>query len=484
MRFISTRGLAPAVTAPEAVLEGLAPDGGLYMPDKLPRLFENKSDGPDYASLAASVFSALLPGFSPNDCARTARDAYGAQFDDPAITPIRQAGDVFVLELFHGPTAAFKDLALQALPRLMALAREKLTPDKKIMVLTATSGDTGSAAMRGFCDLPGFRVLVYYPKDGVSAVQKGLMLTMPGSNLEAVAVLGDFDAAQAGVKAAFQAGGTPSNLQLSSANSINIGRLVPQVVYYAAACRALVARGAAKPGDLIDFFVPTGNFGDIFAGFLAREMGLPIGQLVCASNANRVLTDFLKTGVYDRRRPLQKTLSPSADILVSGNLERLLFVSSGGDAPLIKGLMDQLTQKGFYQVPENQMQKIREIISADSATDEQTLLVIRDVWETRQTLLDPHTALAWHALRQLQNAPRRPRVVLATASPFKFPQAMCEALGVRNPPEAHAMEALAEKTGLLPPEPLRGLTQKPVLRDETIWPEDLVSDALGRAMAW
>lgn len=484
MRFISTRGGAPAVTAPEAVLEGLAPDGGLYMPDTLPRLFKNTGDGSDYASLAASVFYGLLPGFSKEECTMTAQDAYGAQFDDPAITPVRQAGDVFVLELFHGPTAAFKDLALQALPRFMALAREKLTPDKKIMVLTATSGDTGSAAMRGFCDLPGFRVLVYYPKDGVSAVQKRLMQTMPGSNLEAVAVLGDFDAAQAGVKSAFLSGGTPPNLLLSSANSINIGRLVPQVVYYAAACRALVARGAAKPGDLIDFLVPTGNFGDIFAGCLAREMGLPIGKLVCASNANRVLTDFLKTGMYDRRRPLQKTLSPSADILVSGNLERLLYVNSGGDAPLIKRLMDQLSQKGFYQVPDSQMQKIRKVISADSATDEQTLLVIRDVWKTHQTLLDPHTALAWHALRQLKNTPRRPRVVLATASPFKFPHAMCEALGVRNPPDGRAMEALSERTGLTPPEPLRGLTQKPVLRDETIRPEDLVSDALGRARAW
>ena len=486
MRFISTRGMSPAVSAPEALLNGIASDGGLYLPDSLPDLGHLAGSEMDYPGLAAEVFRALLPGFSAEALDGAARAAYTGTFDAPEATPLIKAGPVHVLELFHGPTAAFKDLALQALPRLLSLAREDLAPGAEVLVLTATSGDTGSAAMRGFQGLPGFRVLVYYPENGVSPVQRMQMVSMPGDNLRAVGIRGDFDTAQAGVKAVFALGGEglPAGLRLSSANSINVGRLVPQVVYYAHACRELLRRGEAKPGEAIDFVVPTGNFGDIFAGYLAKRMGLPVGKLVCASNANRVLADFLQTGVYDRRRPLNPTLSPSMDILVSSNLERLLYLSSGGDAALVRGLMDSLRERGWYQADGGIMAAVRESFTGAWADDARTLDAIRETWETHRYLLDPHTAAAWSALPALGEA-GRPRVVLSTASPFKFPEAVFKALGMPLPGESADLPArLAEALGLPLPEPLRGLKGRPVLHRDVVGKDEIVRDALRRAASW
>ena len=488
MRFISTRGKSPAVQAPEAVLAGIAPDGGLYSPAQLPAL-DWQALPADYPALAGEVFARLLPGFPPETLANIARAAYGGLFDSPEAAPAVPVGDAFVLELFHGPTAAFKDLALCVLPRLMAFARDRLEPGRRILILTATSGDTGSAAMAGFRDLPGTRVAVFYPEAGISPVQRAQMRRMPGNNLAAYAIRGDFDAAQAGVKAAFaQAGeaGLPERLLLSSANSINIGRLVPQVVYYISAYKALLRRGALRAGESLHVIVPSGNFGDILAAFLAKRMGLPLGKLVCASNHNRVLTDFLATGRYDRRRPLRLSCSPSMDILVSSNVERLVHLISGGDSALTARLMQELNEAGCYQLPPNILRRIQADFLAVSASEEDTLAAVRQAWEAQRYLLDPHAAVAWHAYLQLKRRLPPGRVlVAATASPFKFPGTVLGALGEAGAPEGlSAMRMLSVKTGLPLPRALAWLTGSGDLRDQLIDPAGIPAAAFQEALTW
>ncbi len=485
MRFISTRGRSRPVSAPEAVLSGLAPDGGLYLPDALPAL-NWQSLPEDYPSLSEAVFCLLLPGYAQEALRGAAREAYTGCFDSPEVTPLRPAGEAHVLELFHGPTAAFKDLALSALPRLMVLARDALKPGQRILILTATSGDTGSAAMAGFRDLPGTRAAVFYPAEGVSPVQRAQMRRMPGENLRAFGIRGDFDAAQAGVKAAFaraDEAGLPGGVLLSSANSINIGRLVPQVVYYISAYKTLLGRGALKAGEPLHVVVPSGNFGDILAAYLAKRMGLPLGKLVCASNQNRVLTDFLASGRYDRRRPLRLSLSPSMDILVSSNVERLLYLASGGDSALTARLMQELKEEGCYQLPPAILRRIREDFLAVSVSEEDTRAAIRAAWERQGLALDPHAAVAWHAWERL-----RPRLasgkalILATASPFKFPQTVLEALGEAHAaPGLCAMRALAEKTGVPLPASLSWLEGAKDLRDQVIDPADILPTAFREA---
>ncbi len=485
MRFESTRGESPKVSAPEALLAGAAPDGGLYLQDALPRLGHLMDAGLDYAGLAAAVFTALLPGFPEEELHQAAKAAYPGAFDTKEVAPLTPLGEDFLLELYHGPTAAFKDLALQALPRLMSLARDRLAPGARVLVLAATSGDTGSAAMRGFRNLPGFRVLAYYPGQGISAVQERQMTAMEGDNLEAVAVSGDFDDAQAGVKAAFSRarGALPPGLLLTSANSINIGRLVPQIVYYIHALRALRRRGALPPGARADFVVPTGNFGDILAGYLAKAMGLPVGQLVCASNRNRVLTDFLETGVYDRRRPLLPSLSPSMDILVSGNLERLLYLASGRDAARVRGWMEDLNTRGTYQVTPEVLADIRRDFTGGSADDAQTRAAIDRAFGEHRVLLDPHAAAGFAVMRRAARQAGRPRVLLATASPFKFPRAVMTALGRPDPGDGAWPEALAEAAGLSVPPSLAGLKDRPRLHQGRVNREAVQDDALSRALA-
>ena len=467
-------------------MNGAAGDGGLYMPDTLPDLSHLMTGEYDYAGLAGKVFAALLPGFSDAELDKVARAAYGAQFDAPDIAPLVRVGDCHVLELSHGPTAAFKDLALQALPRLMALAREKLGSQDKYLVLTATSGDTGSAAMRGFMDVPGFRVLVYYPQGGVSAVQLAQMTRMEGHNVRAAGIRGNFDEAQAGVKEAFamDKARLPHNLRLSSANSINIGRLVPQIVYYIAALRALYQSGALRPGQKADFIVPSGNFGDILAGYLAGRMGLPVGRLVCASNENSVLADFLTTGVYDRRRPLRKTISPSMDILVSSNLERLLYEASGRDAKWVSSLMRQLKEDGHYRVDGETLRRIQEQFMGVSADGERAMSAIRDVWQRHRYLMDPHTATAWAAQDALAGRDH-PRVILSTASPFKFPGAVLQALGSEEATDEDSLpEELSAVTGLDIPRSLEGLMDQPLRHQDVIDKGDILDDVLREAASW
>ena len=310
MRLLSTRGLSAPVDAPEAVLRGIAPDGGLYIPDEIPAIPPQELWGADFCSLAQRILCAYLPGYTEDEIRLCVQRAYYHTFDTDEITPLRAVGNQYVLELFHGPTAAFKDVALSILPQLMGAALKKKGVHEDVMILTATSGDTGSAALTGFCDVPGIRVLVFYPEQGISPIQRAQMTTMRGGNLHVCAIRGNFDDAQAGVKRIFAQ--MPADFcrahgfTLSSANSINIGRLAPQIVYYYDAYLKLVRAGRIQMGEPVDFSVPTGNFGDILAGYLARLSGLPVGRLICASNANNVLTEFLRTGRYDRNRPFYK----------------------------------------------------------------------------------------------------------------------------------------------------------------------------------
>jgi threonine synthase len=484
LRYHSTRGQSPAASPAEALLNGAASDGGLYMPDSFPDLSGLLTEDLNYQGLSARVFSALLPDFSRDELEGAARAAYGAQFNDGAIAPLKELGGCHILELSHGPTAAFKDLALQALPRFMALAREKLGRDEHYLVLAATSGDTGSAAMRGFRDISGFRVLVFYPHGGVSAVQLAQMTRMKGNNLRAVGIRGDFDRAQAGVKEVFsmEASGLPDNLRLSSANSINIGRLIPQIVYYISAIRRLQKTGALRPGQAADFIVPSGNFGDILAGYMAGRMGLPVGKLVCASNENSVLTDFLATGMYDRRRKLRKTLSPSMDILVSSNLERLLYEASGRDTERVSGLMEQLKTEGHYHIDGDMLNVIRGQFVGRASNDAEAMRAIRDVWQRYGYLMDPHTAAAWLAQDALAGRDN-PRVVLSTASPFKFPGAVLKALG-READMDCLPEDLARETGVEIPRSLHNLIDSPVLYPDVIDPEDMTQTVRREAGRW
>ena len=471
MLYQSTRGGAPAVSSARAVVDGLAPDGGLYVmaPDAIPQLDWRAMLALDYNSIAAKVLSALLPDFNEAEAKELVSAAYAGKFTDPRIAPLRAAGDNLFLELFHGPTSAFKDVALCLLPHLMKRSAEKCGNRDDILILTATSGDTGKAALEGFRDVPGIRILVFYPRDGVSAVQKAQMVTQTGKNVKVCAVEGNFDDAQSGVKAIFSA--MPQGL--SSANSINIGRLVPQVSYYFSAYFDAVRLGKIRAGQKLNFSVPTGNFGDILAGYLALRMGLPVGKLICASNANNVLTDFIRTGVYDRRRPFHKTVSPSMDILISSNLERLLYLMSG-DSALVASLMAQLKEGGHYQVPSDLLEKIQAQFCAYCCDDAGTKAAISRVWSQSAYLCDTHTAVGWQAAQEFGKA-EGPTVVLSTASPYKFPVAVLSAIGKACDGDEFAMmDTLEDETGVPMPENLRGLKERPVLHRDVVAPADML----------
>ena len=471
MKYISTRGASPAVSSAQAIVNGLAPDGGLYTfsPAELPKLDWQRLIALDYYHMAAEIISALLPDFTSEEMLDLVRRAYTGKFPSTEIAPTVAVGDTSVLELFRGPTSAFKDVALCLLPYLMKSSAEKCGDAEKITILTATSGDTGKAALEGFRDVPGIDIAVFYPRDGVSPVQKAQMVTQEGRNVHVCAVDGNFDDAQSGVKQIFE---SVRDRGLSSANSINIGRLVPQVVYYFSAYADLVKQGRLTPGAKLSFTVPTGNFGDILAGFIAGELGLPIGRLVCASNENNVLTDFLRTGTYDRRRSFYRTLSPSMDILISSNLERLLYLVSG-DCELVASLMQQLKTDGFYTVPAGLLEKIQSRFWAGCCGDEATEETIREVWERHSYLCDTHTAVAWNVAQQYEKAAESPdpMVVLSTASPYKFPAAVLSAIGAKcDGDEFDMMSALEKATGVPMPANLRSLRERPVLHTGCVKP--------------
>ncbi len=477
MDYISTRGQSPAVDSAQAVLSGLAPDGGLYMPRAIPAFDWQHCLTLSAQQMSAAILSALLPDI-PNMEALVKR-AYTGKFETEDLTPTVPVGDFQVLELFRGPTSAFKDVALSMLPQLLTAAKREKGIAQEIRILTATSGDTGKAALVGFQDVPGVSICVFYPFGGVSQVQRAQMVTQEGENVHVCAVEGNFDDAQTGVKNIFAAcQGKALPFLLSSANSINIGRLAPQIMYYFKSYADLLSRKVISLGDKVDFSVPTGNFGDILAGYLAKKLGLPVGRLICASNANNVLTDFLTTGVYDRRRPLLKTTSPSMDILVSSNLERLLYLLSG-DTALVAGLMKDLSEQGFYRVPDALLGAIQAEFAAGYCDDAQAEAVIGRVYREQGYLMDPHTACGWAAAETHRGD--APTVVLSTASPYKFSTAVLTAIGAdTSGSEYDRMERMQALTGIPIPPALAALRTKPERHTGVIPKEKMLEFVLGR----
>ncbi len=465
MQYHSTRGLSGSVNSAQAVVQGLAPDGGLFMPEAIPRLDTAACLAGSPMEMSQQILSALLPDIP--DMPELVRNAYTGKFTAEELTPTGKVGDFSVLELFHGPTSAFKDVALCMLPQLLTRAREAVGMQEDILILTATSGDTGKAALEGFRDVPGIRICVFYPDGGVSKVQRAQMVTQEGRNVAVCAVKGNFDDAQTGVKQIFSACQDGALLEgrgfrLSSANSINIGRLAPQIMYYFKAYRDLLDRGQIAMGEQVNFCVPTGNFGNILAGYLAKLLGLPVGMLICASNANNVLTDFIRTGTYNRMRPLHKTISPSMDILVSSNLERLLYLMGGGE--LTAALMGELSEKGCYTVPDSLMAQLRKSFWAGCCDDWGARATIGKIWQEQHYLCDPHTATGWAVAEDYVNQTndRRPMVVLSTASPYKFPAPVLEAIGGQlSGDEFDQMEQLQALTGVPIPGNLATLRGKP-----------------------
>ncbi len=465
MNYHSTRSNTATVDSAQAVLSGLAPDGGLYVPQQLPQIDVNACLQESTMGMAKRIIGALLPDIPHMEL--LVDRAYTGKFQSPELTPTVAVGDFTVLELFHGPTSAFKDVALCMLPQLLTAAKTVKGMDEDILILTATSGDTGKAALAGFQDVNGVRICVFYPQGGVSKVQRAQMVTQEGSNVAVCAVEGNFDDAQTGVKNIFAAaenGRLPggNRCRLSTANSINIGRLAPQITYYFKAYSDLLKKGTITMGQKVNFCVPTGNFGDILAGWLAKQLGLPVGRLVCASNANNVLTDFIRTGTYDRRRPLHKTISPSMDILVSSNLERLLYFLSG-DTALVASLMEQLRTEGRYTVPEALANTIREEFWAGCCDDAAASKTIAKVFHSYGYLCDTHTATGWAVAEDYVNqaGDHAPMVVLSTASAYKFPAAVLAALEENKETDEFAtMVRLHTVSGAPIPQNLAGLQGK------------------------
>lgn len=481
MEYQSTRDKKLLASSTAAVLQGLAPDGGLYITHP-PAPFDWQGVlALDTLGMAEKILSALLPDFK--DMGALVRRAYAGKFETDELTPLVQVGSRYVLELFRGPTSAFKDVALSMLPQLITAARAQEGVTDEILILTATSGDTGKAALAGFGDVPGTKIIVFYPEGGVSAVQKAQMVSQAGANVRVCAVRGNFDDTQTGVKEIFAAGAPEnSGVRLSSANSINIGRLAPQVVYYFKTYADLVRQGRIVIGAPVDFVVPTGNFGDILAGYLAKRMGLPVGKLVCASNRNDVLTDFLRTGVYDRRRPFYKTISPSMDILVSSNLERLLWLLCEDEAE-VAGYMRDLKENGSYTVSQTLLSKLHEEFAFGCCDDAETMRTIGRVWQQEHYLMDTHTAVAWHVAEEYTSD--APVVVLSTASPYKFPAAVLSAIGGdTSGTEFDVMFRLHELTGVPVPPALARLQKLPVLHRDVIDREEMREYVLKRVKQW
>lgn len=474
MHYTSTRNNIVEVSAAKAIATGISPEGGLYVPTELPSL--TAADIMDliplsYKERATVILSRFLNDFTGDEVAECCNAAYGDRFDTPAIAPLHDMGDGrYIQELWHGPTCAFKDMALQILPHLMRVSVGKTNPDEQIVILVATSGDTGKAALEGFKDAPNTKILVFYPVDGVSEMQRFQMITQEGNNVGVCAIRGNFDDAQTGVKAIFtddevKAKLAEKGMRFSSANSINWGRLVPQIVYYISAYCDLVVQGKIKNGDPINVVVPTGNFGNILACYYAKCMGLPVNKLICASNRNRVLTDFFETGVYDCNRPFYTTTSPSMDILVSSNLERLLYHLSGNNSGEIVDLMNALKSDGKYTVSDNVRKAVQEQFVGGCADDAQVADTIKTVFDESGYLCDTHTAVAVTVYEEYRKASgdTTPTVIASTANPYKFAPAILEALGgAKTDKPYEQLNELNEVTGWSIPLPLDSLQNKQV----------------------
>ena len=475
--YQSTRDANNTVTASQAILQGLATDGGLFTPISYPQVeldFTKLKDA-SYQEVAKLILSAFLDDFTDQELNDCINNAYDSKFDTPEIAPLVKLNGQYNLELFHGATVAFKDMALSILPHLMTTAAKKHGLKNKIVILTATSGDTGKAAMAGFADVPGTEIIVFYPKDGVSKVQELQMTTQTGDNTHVVAIEGNFDDAQTNVKSMFNDAVlrerlAAHKLQFSSANSMNIGRLVPQIVYYVYAYAQLVKTSQIQAGEAVNFAVPTGNFGNILAAYYAKQIGLPVGKLICASNENNVLTDFFKTHVYDKKRSFKVTSSPSMDILVSSNLERLIFHLLGNSAEKTADLMKSLNQHGQYELTDFDP-AILELFAAEYATEVETAAEIKRVYEASDYIEDPHTAVASAVYQKYRTATgdETTTVIASTASPYKFPVVAVEAVtGQAGLSDFEALAKLHELSDVVVPPAVDGLENAQVRHKTTV----------------
>ena len=477
--YSSTRDKAEKVTASQAILQGLAQDGGLYVPSYIPALSVDMDVLKDmsYQETAYEVMSRFLTDFSEKELKDCIAAAYDEKFDTKAIAPLKKAGEAYYLELFHGATIAFKDMALSILPYLLKTAAKKNGVNEEIVILTATSGDTGKAALEGFADVDGTQIIVFFPEDGVSAVQKAQMVTQTGKNTCVVGIKGNFDDAQTAVKKIFTDNELKAELKskgyvFSSANSINIGRLAPQIVYYFYAYAQMVKAGKISMGDKINFTVPTGNFGDILAGYYAKKMGLPVNKLICASNDNKVLYDFFKTGAYTiKNREFMVTVSPSMDILISSNLERLLYHLSSSDAT--KNMMSDLNTKGSYEF------KIEDEFVGEYATVDETFKAIKNLFDSTKYVMDTHTAVAKASYDKYvaETGDNTPNVVVSTASPYKFAKDVLRAIDSKyaDVESFAALDELEKVSGVTIPAPIKGIDKREVLHKTVIERDELKS---------
>ncbi len=453
LMYKSTRDGNKRVTASQAVLQGLSSDGGLFVPETIPVLEKSMEELSvlDYRETAYEVMKLFLTDYTEEELRDCINKAYDSKFDTPEIAPLRKAGDAYYLELFHGATIAFKDMALSILPHLLTTSARKNNVSDQIVILTATSGDTGKAALAGFADVEGTSIIVFYPKDGVSSVQEKQMVTQQGSNTDVIGIFGNFDDAQTGVKKMFGNIELADRMkkagyQFSSANSINIGRLVPQIVYYVYSYTTLYRTGQIAKGEKINFAVPTGNFGNILAAYYAKHIGVPIDKLICASNENKVLFDFFQTGRYDRNRDFILTQSPSMDILVSSNLERLIYHIADGDSKMTAELMKALSSKGSYEITERMKENLAGFLGG-WASEQETAEAIEKVYQESNYVIDTHTAVAasvYHRyVKDTQDQTKT--VIVSTASPYKFAKSVLEALHISNIPEEDYEQALLLK---------------------------------------
>ena len=475
MLYHSTRDKSVQKKSAETIVQGLSFDGGLFVPETVPAINENYINelvDMRYPNRVVEVLKLFCDDFSNDELSLFAERAYGGKkFGHEDVAPVQKAGGAYFLELWHGPTCAFKDFALQILPELLTASMAKTDEKRDVCILVATSGDTGKAALEGFCDVARTKILVFYPRDGVSEVQKLQMVTQTGDNVSVVSVNGNFDDAQTGVKVIFSDTDLRERLNkkgvfLSSANSINCGRFIPQIAYYFSAYCDLIKTGEIKAGDKINFCVPTGNFGNILAGYYAMKMGLPINKLICASNENDVLTEFISTGVYNRNRTFYTTSSPSMDILVSSNLERLVYELSGKDDALIRSYMKALSEDGIYEVSDSIKKNIAEIFDCGSTDETETKRTIKALFESENYLIDTHTAVAHNVLKKYREktGDMTKTVVVSTASPYKFCDQVLEALGHNSNglSAAQLIEKLEEVTKTSAPVPLSALNTKKV----------------------
>ena len=483
--YRSTRSNAVA-SASQAILKGLSEDGGLFVPEKIPALDKTLQElsTMTYQEVAYEVMKLFLTDFTEEELKNCIANAYDSKFDTEVIAPLAEAGGAYYLELFHGKTIAFKDMALSILPHLMITSAKKNHADKDIVVLTATSGDTGKAALAGFADVPGTKIIVFYPKNGVSPIQEKQMVTQRGDNTYVIGIEGNFDDAQTGVKKMFSDVALAQEMneagyQFSSANSINIGRLVPQVVYYVYSYAALLARGEISEGEQINVVVPTGNFGNILAASYAKEMGIPIAKLICASNENKVLFDFFTTGCYDRNRDFILTSSPSMDILISSNLERLIYQTAGRDAEKNREFMKELNTDGVYTITEEMKEQMKDFYG-NYATEEETAQTIKEVYDKTGYIIDTHTAVAAAVYKKYEKETddKTKTVIASTASPYKFTRSVMKAIdpSYDSKTDFELIDELEKLSGVKVPQAIEDIRSAAVLHDTVCETADMCKE--------